>query len=384
MKNIQASFISAEERLQSLDVLRGFALFGILMVNLFDFSGPQLYKNTLIHSSGWADRTVEILVFVLAQASFYPLFSFLFGAGGVMFYKRLEEKGQSPERFFTRRMLGLLIIGVFHAFFIWHGDILITYALIGFLFMLFIRMPARALAVWSCSLIAIPNMIIALLLLGIGNLPAEEINTENILSVYQKGNFSEIMSQRAADWFYVNNPVNAPFLILSILPMFLLGAYAMKRRWFERDPSKEMVKTWAIAAAASGLTGFFIKIMPVIHPESALWSYLHQSLGGPLAAMFYLTGILLCIHIIRVPGVYRVLACAGRASMTNYLLQSIVCTFIFYSYGIGLYGRTASLQTVLIGIGVYLAILTASWFWFKRYKQGPVEKCWRWFVYWRP
>ncbi|WP_249292382.1 DUF418 domain-containing protein [Metabacillus flavus] len=378
---MKAASISKGERIQSLDVLRGFALLGILMVNIFDFSGPQLYRSSLVQSSGGLDRLVEILVFVLAQASFYPLFSFLFGAGGVMFYKRIGGKGLSPERFFARRMTALLFIGVLHAFFIWHGDILISYALIGFLFMLFIGKSAKALAVWSLSLIFIPNILFSLLLAGSGNVPETDMNTERITAVYQNGSFSELMVQRAADWFYVNNPIMAPFLVLSILPMFLLGGYAMKRGWFERSPSEETIKKWLVTAVITGPSGILLKLMPVLFPQSGLWSYLHQSIGGPLLTMFYITAILAMVHKFGFKKVYSPFAYAGRASMSNYLLQSLICTLLFYSYGFGLYGTVTSFQAILIGAGVYIILMTASYFWFKRFEQGPAERWWRWFVY---
>ncbi|KZZ84568.1 hypothetical protein AS29_010365 [Bacillus sp. SJS] len=381
MADMKAASISKSERIHSLDVLRGFSLLGILMVNIFDFSGPQLYRSSLVQSGGGLDRLVEIFVFVFAQASFYPLFTFLFGAGGVMFYKRIGEKGLFPERFFARRMTGLLIIGVLHAFFIWHGDILISYALIGFLFMLFIEKSAKALAVWSLSLIFIPNILFSLLLAGDGAVPNADDNTERITAVYQSGSFSEIMGQRAEDWFYVNNPIMAPFIVLSILPMFLLGAYAMKRGWFERSPSEETIKKWLVIALITGPSGILIKTMPVLDPQSGLWSYLHQSIGGPLLTMFYITAILAAVQKLGFKKVYKPFAYAGRASMSNYLLQSLILTMLFYSYGFGLYGTMTSFQAILTGTGVYIILLAASYYWFKRFEQGPAERWWRWFVY---
>ncbi|MGD7009105.1 DUF418 domain-containing protein [Metabacillus sp. 84] len=383
MGNERAASISKGERIQSLDLLRGFALLGILLVNILDFSGPALYRNSLIHSTGAADRIAEVFVFVFAQTSFYPMFAFLFGAGAVMFYSRLEARGQSPSRYFSRRMTGLLIIGVLHAFLIWHGDILITYAVIGFIFMLFIQRSARSLAKWGLSLILIPSSLFGLLMIGEDGLQVEENGTERITDVYQTGTFLELIRQRAEDWYYVNNFLMAPFLLLSILPMFLLGGYAMKSGWFEKNPSVETAKKWIKIAAAAGPAGLLIKGMPVFFPASVFWSYMHQSIGGPLLAFFYISILLLASYTFREKRIvlFQLFTYAGRASMSNYLLQSVICTALFYSYGLGLYGKTGSLQALLIGLSVYAVLVFMSFLWFKRFEQGPAEKWWRRFTY---
>nr|WP_277753210.1 DUF418 domain-containing protein [Metabacillus mangrovi] len=155
----------------------------------------------------------------------------------------------------------------------------------------------------------------------------------------------------------------------------------MKKGWFGQKPPLHLYRTWMTIAAVSGPAALAIKSMPLFMPGDGVWMYLHQSAGGPLLSFFYITAILLAVSRFPELHIYRYLALTGRASMSNYLLQSIVCTLIFYSYGLGLYGKWSSLQAILAGITVYLLLASVSSLWFKHYRQGPAERWWRWFIY---
>ena len=135
----KAAPVQAQERIEVLDVIRGFALLGILIANMAFFNSPFVYFEVLGKSmwTGFLDTTTSSFINLFVQGKFYSMFSFLFGLGFVIFFERAKAKTTKPILLFYRRLFILLLIGLVHAFFIWHGDILVTYALIGFLLPLF-------------------------------------------------------------------------------------------------------------------------------------------------------------------------------------------------------------------------------------------------------
>src|SRR5688500_1977833 len=143
--------VEASARNETLDVLRGFALFGILLVNMALFSWPATYA-VLTTEESWttrADKIADWVVRFVAEGKFYPLFSFLFGWGMTVQMERAKSREGSFVRFFSRRLLVLLGIGLVHAFLIWEGDILMAYAVFGFLLLAFRNRRPRTLLLWA-------------------------------------------------------------------------------------------------------------------------------------------------------------------------------------------------------------------------------------------
>jgi uncharacterized protein len=376
--------IHKKDRLHALDILRGFSLLGILLVNMKSFHEPALYESSFVSSTTALERLIEQFINLFAQASFYPLFSFLFGAGTVIFYERAKEKGQSFGRYYSKRLIGLFIIGMLHAALIWHGDILINYAIIGFIFMIFLKGSAERLMKWALWILILPNVLMSLALLTAymgepGSLdPGKYGSQEAIqqsLEVYQTGNFIEITQQRLTDWAYVNNAENAIFLILSILPLFMLGAAAYKRGWFHQS----MIKEWKRTAIITGAAAAVFKGMPYYWDENILAQHLQLSLGGPALTLCYVSLALLSLYKFK----FRLepIRAAGRGSLSNYLLQSIICTFIFYSYGLGFYGEISEWTGFILVIFIYGIQVFLSHLWFKRNAFGPVEWLLRKWIY---
>ncbi|MDX8289522.1 DUF418 domain-containing protein [Metabacillus indicus] len=373
--------VPEKDRLHTLDILRGFSLLGILLVNMKSFYAPALYETSLVSGSG-SDRIVEQLISFFAQASFYPLFSFLFGAGTVIFYERALKKGHSFNVYYSRRLIGLLIIGLLHAFLIWHGDILANYALIGFLFLLFIKWNSRGLIKWGLFILLLPNVLITFALVAayaadpemLSHYKSEEAGQQSA-DAYQTGSFFDITQQRVTDWLYVNNFENAFFLVISILPLFMLGAAAYKRGWFHKDLSSE----WKRTALITGTAAVLLKGAPLYWEENLLTQHLQLSLGGPALTLFYVSVILLLLNNYSFK--LGALKAAGRASLSNYLMQSLVCTFLFYSYGFGLYGNISAAEGVMIAAILYSVQLIVSYYWFRTFRFGPAEWLLRKWIY---
>lgn len=379
--------IHKKDRLHSLDILRGLSLLGILLVNMKSFHEPALYKSSFVSSTSAPDRLIEQFINLFAQASFYPLFSFLFGAGSVIFYERAKKKGHSFPRYYSKRLIGLFIIGMLHAAFIWHGDILTNYAIIGFIFMIFLKWSAGRLMKGALWILILPNLLITLALMAayLGeplSLDPEKYGSQEAiqqsLDVYSTGSFIEITQQRLTDWAYVNNAENAIFLILSILPLFMFGAAAYKRGWFHLPMTKEWKRTAIITGAAAAV----FKGMPYYWDESILTQHLQLSLGGPALTLCYVSLALLFLNKFK----FRLepFRAVGRGSLSNYLLQSIVCTFIFYSYGLGFYGEISEWTGFLLVFIIYGMQVFLSHLWFKRFGFGPAEWLLRKWIYFSP
>lgn len=377
--------ITVQERLVVIDVIRGFALLGILLVNMQDFSSPWLYiePSQLWNSS--LDRYTDIFIDIFAQASFYTLFSFLFGFGMVIFKERSEAKGYSFLSLFSRRLFILLIFGVIHAFLIWHGDILISYALIGFILLLFHKTDANTMFKWAIALILIPSLLMGGLLLWqefqypslFSGYNVEMVNQS--LQVYSSGTYFEITKQRINDWYYVNNPLNYIFLVLILLPMFLLGAFFAKKRWFHEPNvyNRELRIVWLVSFSIAVI----FKLLPYLGNGMEGLFYMQDSIGGPASAIFYATSIVLLFQKNWWRTKLISFSYVGRLSLSNYLLQSLIGTFIFYGYGLGFYGQLRPFYGVLLTIAIYILQIQLSKIWLRNYKIGPAEWLWRSLTY---
>lgn len=377
--------ITEQERLVVIDVIRGFALLGILLVNMQDFSSPWLYIEPSQLWNTSLDRYTDIFIDLFAQASFYTLFSFLFGFGMVIFKERAEAKGYSFIPLFSRRLLVLLILGIIHAFLIWHGDILISYALIGFILLLFHKSEAKTLFNWAVALILVNSILFGgLLLWWEVNYPGifDGYNMDMVnqsLEVYSSGTYLEITQQRINDWLYVNNLTNYIFLILAILPMFLLGVFFAKKRWFHEPNNyhQELRKVWIVSL----ILAVTFKLLPYIGNGMEALFHLQDSIGGPASAIFYATSIVLLFQKEWWRTKLINLSYVGRLSLSNYLLQSLIGTFIFYGYGLGFYGQLRPFYGVLLTIAIYILQIQLSKLWLKSYKIGPAEWLWRSLTY---
>jgi uncharacterized protein len=373
---------AGKDRIVSIDSMRGFAILGIFLVNMLSFHSPILYLDPFKWWEGSANLAVYRLIDLFVQASFYPLFAMLFGYGLVLFQERTLEKGLSFPKLAFRRLGFLAIMGLLHALFIWHGDILFNYAMLGFLFLLFIRMRGTGLLLTGTLLYILPNLLFSgLLLLSVLIAPADQMNTYDMkeakasLEIYQNGTFIEIMNQRVTDWYGVNNLVGLIFSIVTIFPFFFIGAWAGKVKLFENVAKHRKTMMW-VAVVFFGL-GLLIKSVPYVIERNLFIEYVQDIFGGPLFAIAYALCIALLFERKRVQKWLLPLAAVGKLSLSNYLLQSIIFTLIFYQYGLGLYGNVSVVAGTMIAIAFFICQILVSRIWVKNYYYGPFEWVWR-------
>ncbi|WP_330502259.1 DUF418 domain-containing protein [Peribacillus frigoritolerans] len=378
--------LQESKRIVSIDILRGLAILGIFLVNMPSFHSPLLYIDGAERWAGGWDGILYRFSDIVAQASFYPLFAFLFGFGAIILAVRSEEKGISFPVLYIKRLSFLLILGCIHAFFIWHGDILINYAVFGFALLFFYKMKGRNLILLGSVCYVLPFAILGSLFLIMGTFDSEgmAITTDSAmmkqsLEVYQSGTFTELMSQRALDWYMVNNPLNAIILFLSIFPFFLMGA-GVAKQGFLQNPTQNKRQLKAISIV-SLLLGMSIKMLPYVTVYHFGTIFVQDYLGGPLLTIFYITAITLLAERAGASRLLHPLSYIGRMSMSNYLFQSMVCTGIFYSYGLGLYGSVSYTAGFVFLIALFCLQILLSLLWMGLYEYGPVEYIWRCFTY---
>ncbi|WP_144509516.1 DUF418 domain-containing protein [Bacillus sp. FJAT-22090] len=376
-----------KERVISIDVMRGFALLGIFVVNMLFFHSPYIYVNpyTWYHIPGDYETYKWIDIFV--QGSVYPLFSMLFGYGLAMQFMKSEEKGTSFSRLAVRRLSVLLLIGCVHAFLIWSGDILITYAIAGFVLLLMMRLRPFWLLLISALLYLIPNGFLNGLLFIVGKFDPDSLilytgiqEIEASVLAYSQGSWGDIFWQRLDDWWYMSaNGAMFLMLLFTIVPFLLLGAAAAKLKLIER--AKKLKVYWIITIIIALTAGTAIKWIPYLQEANIFTMTVQDTFGGPLQAIAYAGIIALVCTIPFMQKLLSPVAKAGRMSMTLYLMQSVIATTIFYSYGFGLYGKIDIGAGTWLAVGIYVLQVVFAELWFMKFKQGPVEALWRRLTY---
>lgn len=372
-----------EERVSLLDVLRGFALFGILLVNIRSYSAP-LHAPALI--PGWAamaEGWVRAISLFLLDGKFIGIFTLLFGMGMALQVARAEARGDLTFRAYRRRLWGLLLLGLLHVGLLWPGDVLVPYALMGFLLLRFRRVSDRALLIWAACLTVLPAGV-ALLLPGgegaVGPVPGYSPWAGGDLvwlERYSHGSFGEITRLRLYDWL---TSVAGGILgtgWLQILGAFLLGLYAGRTGLFTGEP--ERLARLRRLALLPGLAG------------AGLYQWAAATGSAFLVAGWILGGLGLgAVYAATLALLHRQpqwqerlswLAAPGRMALTNYLAQSLICTMIFYGYGFGLFGHIGPMAQTLIATGVFAVQAVYSRLWLRRFAYGPIEWALRFFAY---
>ncbi|MCL6585721.1 MAG: DUF418 domain-containing protein [Anoxybacillus sp.] len=337
---------------------------------MLDFHSPAMYMSLGDWWKDPLDHFVLAFIDVVAQASFYPLFAFLFGFSMVLFREQAMKKRLPFPRLWIRRMMALLVLGFFHAFFVWHGDILITYAATGALFLLFLNASSRT---WLFSAIScyVPHVIIAIFLSMSGHTQQQEAETmaQEALKNYQQGTVSDIFWQRLHDWMYVHNAAEFLLIVLTLLSFGLFGGYVAQIR---AALSARTIKQVALVSFVIGLP---LKLLPYWIGKNEWTEYVQDMFGGPALALFYAAGVWLVSQ--KNWRVVDGMAACGRMSLTNYLFQSVFCTFLFYSYGLGLYGTVRPFVGTVWAVVIYYLQVVGSRKWLQHFSIGPVEWGWR-------
>lgn len=391
--------IDAAQRIHALDVVRGFALLGIFLMNIEWFTRPfQQMGSGIDPAAAGIDRAAAWLVYVFVQGKFWVLFSLLFGMGFAVMSTR-GGHGAQFRRTYARRCMALLAFGLLHAVLLWPGDILHAYAIAGLLLMAFGEIGNRVRLGLGIGVYAALAVLTALGGALLSALPAEaaaefakageeaDVAAAAASSIYAEGGYWQAALQRARDFGTVALPA-AVMVVPMALSVFMLGAWLVRsgrmhdihgqRGWFAR------LALWTIPAglvsvALSVRVGTDFDGMREMGPMLLATGLM--LLGNLPLALGYLALVVLGLGM---PGLSRLLswlAPAGRMALSNYLLQSLVASTLFYGYGFGLWGQVGRAGQVLLVFAVFVLQVVASGWWLSRFRFGPMEWLWRWLSY---
>lgn len=387
--------IATSDRIVSLDIIRGFALFGILLVNMPLFQTPKLIEDLymITPSMSSTDSFLRMLLDVFVEAKFFTIFSFLFGISFYIFMKRAEEKQDNFYLLYSRRLIGLALFGLLHLVFLWYGDILLQYALSGFLLIYFYNKENKTILKWLGVFTFALLALLSISILGSAssvkqpNTSLQEIGSRKVqeaIDVYQNGSYVEWISYR---FFNEVIPVlmNLPFQLITSLFMFLIGLYVAKRGIFNNIPlHKPFIKCVCVI---SFIVSIPISIAIIIlHLKIVDFGVLNnemiQSLimiSGLSLSFFYVSTLVLLLEKEKWRRLLSSLSYVGRMALTNYILQTIIGVGVFT--GLGMFG------TLNIGLGIIISIIIFplqilfSYLWLKRFRFGPLEWVWRSITY---
>ena len=364
-ENLQSQPALPSGRYGHLDILRGLALFGVLIVNLETLFRVPLLEQILRPQAetGWANQIVALLLVRALEFRALTIFSFLFGAGIAMQAERFAAANAGAIGFLVRRLGWLFLLGMAHLFLIWNGDILALYGVCGLLLLPSLRLPWPALFVIGAAAMALPEFVTFPLAIPTGD--AATAHIAKAREIYGHGGFMAILSFRCYEAWTLILP-----LLIAILPRtvgFMYWGMAAWRSGILREPERHRGKL--IAALVFGTAG------------GVVGGVAYASLPS-LLALAYVSALLLLLtpgRTTSLPG----LAAMGRMALTNYILQSIVLGFVFYGYGFGLFGRIGSAAAAGIGVLIYLIQVQLSQYWLGRFRFGPFEWLWRSLAYGR-
>ncbi|KZZ84700.1 DUF418 domain-containing protein [Bacillus sp. SJS] len=386
-----------KKRIMVLDSLRGFALLGIFLINITAIAaagGPP----SLDSKPNFIDEMVNQFLLLFVESKFFTLFSFLFGVGFSIQLLRANDQGINIVPRFSRRLAALFLFGVLHIALFWEGDILVIYAAVGFALLLFKKCSEKTLLIWIAGLLILPILIVIGSAAGIevlrhtseygGQIKEADQELLRAFRMLEGGN-EKPLSYTASITERINAYIEVLPLLISrfptVLAMFLLGLYAGKKRIFEKlEENLPLLKGMSRRGIAIGLllNLAVVILFNTLKPVTAIVVLLlNQTLTGPILSISYAAIFILLSRKKNWDFLFRWLSYPGRMALTNYILQSVLCSFIFNDYGFGLKGQVSLSGTILMAFGIYIVLMIGSRFWLKTFKFGPLEWVWRCITY---
>ncbi len=396
--------VNQANRIALLDGLRGLAILGILMVNF-----PIMYEPiiTMLLGSQSDGSLLNLLsewfLTFFFEGKFYVIFSLLFGYGFWIFMNKEVSEGKSIVPVFRRRVFFLLLFGALHVTLLWVGDILVFYALFGFLLLLFRKVSDRGLIKWAIWLGAIPSLLALLgwLAVWLASLDPEAMAAtqasfaesvkfmksfrDKAFSVYSSGSFSEIVAIRLIEYRFL-----LPGLLVFypvVLSMFLIGVWSGRKgliaNYNQHIPFFRRAFWWGLGVGVVSNVMYAVSyqhaVAAIIGPWEAINAVSH-TIGGFSLGVFYVSAMVLLYAKGKV-WLTHLLAPVGRMALTNYLMHSIIAAILFHPYGFGLFGKIELWHGILLSFLIFGLQIPLSTFWLKRFRFGPFEWIWRTLTY---
>ena len=411
--------VTSAERISAVDVLRGVALLGILLVNITMFGLPyEGARDLLLSSPSDADTIVWFVVSVLFEGKMRALFSMLFGAGVILLTERFESRADVARvaDVYYRRTLWLLAFGLVHAYFFWEGDILTTYGFAGLFLFPFRKLRGRALLVLGIVTLSLGVPGAAIEAFRLERLHTQAVKAEarqaagHDLTRKQRDDLSEwedalddaqpasdtvaesLDAHRGGYWklFVYRAELIDDFTtdyFLDTAGMMLVGMGLLKLGVLSAARSKRLYAGFILAGFGAGLPlhafATWRTYSKGFDPIDIAWITATYDPGRLSIALAYIGVVMLIVQSGWLRPLTASLGAVGRMALTNYLGTTLICTTLFDGYGFGMFGHLHRYQLYFVVLGVWAFQLIASPFWFRYFLFGPAEWLWRTLTYWK-
>jgi uncharacterized protein len=398
--NLPPQPVAEKERIVSIDVLRGFALLGILPMNIQYFSmiSAAYWNPTAYGDLHGANFWVWLLSHVLADEKFMTIFSMLFGAGILLMTSRVEAAGKPSAALHYRRMGWLILFGLAHAYLLWSGDILVAYGLCGLLVYLCRRFRPRTLLVLGVLAIAVASASMTAYGLWSQHWPPAELQAAReqlwmpTLAMAAKeiaayrGNWMAQMSFRVPDSLQMETTFFVAFIFWRVTGLMLIGMALFKLGVFSAKRPSSLY--WTMIAVGL-LIGIPVTLYGTYRDFASGWDFLYSFFYGMqfnycaslLVSLGWVGTIMLAAKTPTLFPPTRRLAAVGRMAFTNYIMHTVVCTTIFYGHGAGLMGQVSRVWQLAIVLVIWAFELVVSPIWWRYFLFGPLEWLWRSLTY---
>ncbi len=395
-----AAPVAETERITAMDCLRGFAVLGILVMNIQDFAMPgAAYFNPLaLGPPTTEDWAAWLLTHVFADHKFITLFSMLFGAGILLFTARAEKRGERVARLHYRRMFWLLLFGAAHAYLLWSGDILFSYAVCGMAVYPLRKCAPRTLLVVGVLLFSVSTGLALFFNWSMPHWPAAKVNSieeefwrpspEKIaeeIHIYRSGWLAQMPDRAETSLF-----LETQYLLMNTFwycsGLMLMGMALFKAGVITGARSRAFYLRMLLLGAPIGLA---LILYGAYRDALVGWNFRYSFFAGPefnawgsvALALAYVAAVMLACQAGRPAWLLCRLQAAGRMAFSNYIAQTLICTLIFYGDGLGLFGSITRAGQLLMAIGIWILQLWYSPLWLRRFRFGPLEWLWRSLTY---
>lgn len=361
-----------KDRVKLIDSLRGWSLFGILLANLLIFQYGIYGKDELDHLSAIDEVTYKFIK-IAVEHSFMPIFTLLFGYSLIKFVESVKKKRFKSRWHLLRRSSGLIFLGFLHSNFIWEGDILFVYGIMMLCLALFIHRKPKTIFIWSGILFVLTT---AMMYGDIEETEKEKADTAAYIEkqrvVYSEGSYEAIKDFRTNE---VPPGFDDPVIIMIVaiiapfvyMPLFLLGMGLAKIDAF-RNLVKE--RRWYAIGSLLLPIGILSKSLSFFDAD---WSGILMQGGAQLLAVGYVCFFAYIFSKGMFVRLFQVVENVGKLSLSNYLMQSVICTTFFYSYGFGFFGEFGVFNGVLFGFLLFGLQCLISTLYLRYFKRGPAE-----------
>ena len=389
------------KRILSIDVLRGFAVLGILIMNIQSFSMIfEAYMNPTAYGDlNGLNKWIWILSHLLANEKFMTIFSMLFGAGILLFVDKIRAINKKPGPLHYRRNFWLLLFGMAHAYLIWYGDILVAYSLCAFFVYVFRNKKPSTLLILGVVFFFVPVFIYLFFGFSLQFWPKEQLEASiqnwkpGIEAIQEEieimqGTWAEQMTKRVPTTIFMQTFLFFIYMFWRVTGLMLIGMALYRWKVLTAERSSQFYTKMLFIGLILGYSivgyGIFKNFrMNWVYEYSMFIGSQYNYIASVLVSIGYIGLIMLICKSTGFNGFKYVFSAVGKMAFTNYILMSLICSFLFYGHGLGLYGQVERTNQILLVLGIWIFIMIISPLWLKYFRFGPMEWLWRSLTYWR-